>query len=34
MPVSAQGLQAITSLDKTLLDGKVISVSEFPPELY
>lgn len=34
MPVAAQGLQAITSLDKTLLDGKVISVSEFPPELY
>jgi RNA recognition motif-containing protein len=34
MPVSAQGRQAIASLDKTLLDGKVISVSELPSELY
>jgi RNA recognition motif-containing protein len=34
MPVSAQGMQAIASLDKTLLDGKVISVSELPAELY
>jgi RNA recognition motif-containing protein len=34
MPVPAQGKQAIASLDKTLLDGKVISVSELPSELY
>ena len=34
MPVSAQGRQAIASLDKTLLDGKIISVSELPSEPY
>jgi RNA recognition motif-containing protein len=34
MPVSAHGKQAIASLDKTMLDGKVISVSELPSELY
>jgi len=34
MPVTAQGMQAIASLDKTLLDGKIISVSALPPELY
>lgn len=34
MPVAAQARQAILSLDKTLLDGKVISVSEMPAEYY
>ncbi len=34
MPVSAQGKQAIASLDKTVLDGKIISVSELPSDLY
>lgn len=34
MPVMAQARQAILSLDKTLLDGKVISVSEMPAEYY
>jgi len=34
MPVSTQGRQAIASLDKTLLDGKIISVSELPSEPY
>lgn len=34
MPVSAQGRQAIASLDKTMLDGKLISVSELPAEFY
>lgn len=34
MPVSAQALQAIASLDKTLLDGKIISVTPLPSELY
>jgi RNA recognition motif-containing protein len=34
MPVAAQGMQAIASLDKTVLDGKVISVSALPTELY
>jgi RNA recognition motif-containing protein len=34
MPVSLQGRQAIASLDQTLLDGKKISVSELPAELY
>ena len=34
MPVSAQGRQAIASLDKTLLDGKIISVSELPSDPY
>jgi len=34
MPVSAQARQAIVSLDKTIFDGKIISVSELPSELY
>jgi len=34
MPVSAQARQAIISLDKTTFNGKVISVSELPTELY
>ena len=34
MPVSAQARQAIVSLDKTIFDGMIISVSELPTELY
>jgi RNA recognition motif-containing protein len=34
MPVSAQARQAIVSLDKSTFDGKIISVSELPAELY
>ncbi len=34
MPVMAQARQAILSLDKTIFDGKIISVSELPAELY
>jgi len=34
MPVAGQARQAIVSLDKTVLDGKIISVSELPSELY
>jgi RNA recognition motif-containing protein len=34
MPIPAQARQAIASLDKTLLDGKIISVSELPTDLY
>jgi RNA recognition motif-containing protein len=34
MPVAAQARQAIVSLDKTTFDGKIISVSELPSELY
>lgn len=34
MPVSTQARQAIVSLDKTIFDGKIISVSEQPTELY
>ena len=34
MPVTAQARQAIASLDKTVFDGNVISVSELPAELY
>lgn len=34
MPVVAQAMQAILSLDKTIFDGKIISVSELPAELY
>jgi RNA recognition motif-containing protein len=30
MPVDAQARQAIVSLDKTIMDGKIISVSEWP----
>ena len=33
MPVPAQARQAIASLDKTILDGKTISVSELPAKL-
>lgn len=34
MPLAAQARQAILSLDKTIFDGKIISVSELPAELY
>ncbi|HET6252936.1 MAG TPA: RNA-binding protein [Puia sp.] len=34
MPIPEQGRQAIVSLDKTFFDGKIISVSELPPDLY
>jgi RNA recognition motif-containing protein len=34
MPVAAQARQAILSLDKTIFDGEIISVSELPAELY
>jgi RNA recognition motif-containing protein len=34
MPVVAQARQAIASLDKTTFDGKIISVSEMPPDFY
>jgi RNA recognition motif-containing protein len=34
MPVLAQARQAIVSLDQTVLDGKIISVSELPSGLY
>lgn len=34
MPVAAQAMQAITSLDRTVFDGKIISVSELRSELY
>jgi len=34
MPVAAQARQAILSFDKTIFDGKIISVSELPTELY
>ena len=34
MPVVAQARQAIASLDKTIFDGKLISVSEQPSEFY
>jgi len=34
MPVSAQARQAIVSLDQTVFDGKIISVSELPSALY
>ena len=34
MPVAAQAKQAILSLDKTIFDGKIISVSALPTELY
>ena len=34
MPVQMQARQAIVSLDKTIFDGKLISVSEMPTELY
>jgi RNA recognition motif-containing protein len=34
MPVPAEGRQAIVSLDKTLFDGNLISVSELPSDLY
>ncbi|HTQ28799.1 MAG TPA: RNA-binding protein [Puia sp.] len=34
MPELAQARQAIISLDKTTFDGKIISVSELPEELF
>jgi RNA recognition motif-containing protein len=34
MPVETQARQAIASLDKTTFDGKIISVSEMPPDFY
>lgn len=34
MPVQAQAIQAIVSLDKTTLDGKIITVSESPSNFY
>jgi RNA recognition motif-containing protein len=34
MPVPAHGRQAIASLDKTLMDGKMISVTELPADPY
>jgi len=34
MPIPAQARQAIVSLDKTVFEGKIISVSELPMELY
>jgi RNA recognition motif-containing protein len=34
MPVEAQARQAIQSLDKTTLDGKIISVVEQPAAYY
>jgi len=34
MPVAAQARQAIASLNLTIFDGKTISVSELPSELY
>jgi RNA recognition motif-containing protein len=34
MPVATQARQAIASLDKTTFDGKIISVSEMPPDFY
>ena len=34
MPVAAQARQAILSLDKTIFDGKIISISVLPTELY
>ncbi len=33
MPVARQARQAIVSLDKTVMDGKIISVNEFPASL-
>jgi RNA recognition motif-containing protein len=34
MPMSLQARQAIVSLDKTIFDGRTISVTELPSELY
>lgn len=34
MPVDTQARQAITSLDQTMMDGKKISVHEFPVSNY
>lgn len=34
MPVAGQARQAIVSLDNTIFDGKIISVSELPTKLY
>lgn len=34
MPIAREARQAIISLDQTVFDGKVISVSELPSELF
>ena len=34
MPMATEARQAIASLDKTIFDGKLISVSELPSALY
>jgi RNA recognition motif-containing protein len=34
MPILQQARQAITSLDKTVLDGNIIAVQELPSALY
>jgi hypothetical protein len=34
MPVMEQARQAIASLDKTVFDGNIITVSELPSDLY
>jgi RNA recognition motif-containing protein len=34
MPIPAQAKQAIASLDKTVFDGNIITVSELPSDLY
>ncbi|HTR29687.1 MAG TPA: RNA-binding protein [Puia sp.] len=34
MPIPQQARQAIISLDKTILDGNIISVQELPSDLY
>lgn len=34
MPVGAEALQAITSLNQTMMDGKKISVSQIEDRLY
>jgi RNA recognition motif-containing protein len=34
MPVREQARQAITSLDKTVFDGNIISVNELPSDLF
>jgi hypothetical protein len=33
MPIAAQAKQAITTLDKTVFDGNIITVSELPSAL-
>jgi RNA recognition motif-containing protein len=34
MPVDAQARQAIASLDKTIFDGKIITVNEIPADYF